>query len=140
MGRFDQSKKRGSRGKPPKPYDSWLEYDLHQGPLKGCSHHPDRLPYTIEKEYEPDFIVDNTLIEVKGRFRDRTEAAKYLWIRRTLWEYGEYELVFIFDNPNLPMPHAKKRANGTKQTHGEWSTKNGFTYYSKEDIPKCWSK
>jgi len=128
-----------SRGKPPKGYDSWLEFDLHKDKLKGCKHHPEMIGYWIEKKYEPDFVIGDIYIEVKGRFRDRTEATKYIWVLPRLIEQGK-ELVFVFDNPNLPMPHARKRSDGTKQTHGEWAEKNGFKYYSWKTIPTSWSK
>ena len=116
----------------PKGYDSKLEYDLHQNELQEYDHHPEKLNYWIEHTYEPDFVHPDdpyTLIEVKGRFRDSTEASKYKWVRDT---NPDYKLVFIFENPDTPMPFAKKRKDGTKLTHGEWATKNNFEWYSRE--------
>jgi len=119
----------------PKGYDSWLEHDLHENELKGYNHHPERLAYTVKHKYEPDFVLSsapNILIEVKGRFRDSTEAAKYKWIRDC---NPDIELVFIFEDPKKPMPFAKVRKKcGTKQTHGDWATKNGFRFYSKNNL------
>ena len=120
-------------------YDSKFEQDLHEGPLSACSFHPDLINYVIERTYEPDFIKGKYIIEAKGRFRDRKEASKYLWIRKVLPE-GK-ELVFIFMNHSTPMPHVKKRKKcGTKLTMGQWAAKNGFLWYTPRTIPSDWRK
>lgn len=115
-------------------YDSRFEERLHKGVLKRCEVHPKRLPYKVHAEYEPDFQYGKTLIEAKGRFRERKEASKYLWVRQYLPR--GYELVFVFMNPNTPMPHAKKRKCGTKQTVSEWATKNDFKWFTMATIGK----
>lgn len=127
----------------PKGYDSKLEYRLHQNALKDTQHHvpkEDRVPYFIEHTYEPDFIFKHynkmVVIECKGRFRDSTESSKYKWVRDSIKKWHVFqksdcnfiELVLIFENASTPMPFAKKRKDGTKQTHGEWATKNGFRW------------
>ena len=119
-------------------YDSNFERTLHEGPLKGCGFHPFRVDYTIHRSYEPDFIFGKTLLEAKGRFRDRQESAKYIHVRRCLPK--GYELVFIFMNHNTPMPGSKRRRNGTRQSMGEWATKSGFTWYTPRTCPREWSK
>lgn len=117
------------RRKPPKGYDSKFEQDLHKGPLKKAEYHSDKIQYSIVSYYEPDFRWKDILVEAKGRFRDRKEAAKYVWIRKAL----VFEvLVFVFYNPNTPMPGAQRRKDGTKMTHGEWADKNGFKWFTKE--------
>lgn len=123
-----------------KGYDSKLEQTLHQGPLKGCSHHSRTVTYTVEHTYEPDFIPEReqgTFIEVKGRFRDSVEASKYKWIRDC---NPDIEIVFVFEKRNTKFPFAKKRKDGTTMTHEEWATKNGFTYYYPDTLPKEWGK
>ena len=127
----------------PKGYDSKLEHRLHTTCLKGTQHHvpkEDRVPYFVEHTYEPDFIFTHYskmyVIECKGRFRDSTESAKYKWIRDHLedWKFfqdsscNEIELVLLFEKSATPMPFAKTRKDGTKATHGEWATKNGFRW------------
>lgn len=138
--RMPKPRKRTRKPKPPKGYDSMLEHDLHLKELKGCKHHPDKIRYTVEHLYEPDFVYHHptgtVLIEVKGRFRTSTEAAKYNWIAKGLPK--QYELVFLFQNPSLPMPFAKKRKDGTKQTHSEWAERNKFRWYCKDTVPKIW--
>lgn len=118
----------------PKGYDSKLEYDLHQNELQGYEHHPDKLTYTVEHTYEPDFVSWKNpylLIEVKGRFRDNTEASKYKWIRDC---NPDYEIVFVFEKPETRFPFAKRRKDGTYMTHGEWAEKNGFRYFTRETL------
>lgn len=131
--------KKRTKKRYPKGYDSGLEYDLHQHELKGCDHHTSKLSYNVPHSYEPDFVPKNdpyTLIEVKGRFRDSTEARKYVEIARC---NPEYTLVFIFQDPLKPMPFAQRRRDGTKRTHAEWAIKNGFEFYCPKTIPKKWS-
>ena len=133
-------RKRIRKPKPPRGYDSMLEFSLHTKELRGCKHHPDKIKYKIEHTYEPDFVYHykncTLLIEVKGRFRTSTEAAKYNWVAKGLPKH--YELVFLFQNPNLAMPFAKKRKDGTKQTHAEWATKNNFRYFCRDTVPTEW--
>ena len=131
------------RTKPPKGYDSWFEYDLHRNHLLGCKFHPDTIQYVQVKMYEPDFVYVNPkgfkiYIETKGRFRDSAEARKYKDIRDGLGK--DEELVFVFQNPKTPMPHAKKRRDGTKLTHGGWAEKEGFRYFDQYSLPTEWSK
>ncbi len=121
-------------------YDSTFEYELHTGILDGWSHHPDTVPYIVEHKYHPDFIKEINgkiiLLEAKGRFWDYAEFNKYVWIKQALPE--NTELVFLFANPSAPMPQAKRRKDGTKRSHGEWATANGFVWYSRQSIPDDW--
>jgi hypothetical protein len=119
------------KGKPPKGYDSWFEYELHTGVLNKCDYHTAGISYTQTKMYEPDFVIGEFLIEAKGRFRDSEEARKYVDIRKSLiFE----ELVFVFYDPKTPMPRARRRKDGTKFTMAEWADKNDFRYYTVETI------
>lgn len=121
----------------PKGYDSGLEYDLHKDLLSGWNHHTEKLPYVSSHTYEPDFVREygerKVFIEVKGRFRENSEAAKYVAVRECL--PAKSSLIFIFQDANKPMPFAKKRKDGTKYTHGEWATKNEFKYFCYKSSP-----
>lgn len=131
---------KNKKKKPPKGYDSRLEYDLHTKELKDWEYHPkEKIEYVVPSTYEPDFYCETSsgciLVEVKGHFRTRDEASKYVHIRNSLEEQGypskqkeKAEIVFIFQDSNKPMPFVKRRKDGTKQTHGEWASKNGFRY------------
>ena len=62
-------------------YDSKFEIELHDSLMQTWDYHPTRLPYIIEKTYEPDFVkeIDGVqfLCEAKGVFWDSTETKKY---------------------------------------------------------------
>lgn len=121
-------------------YDSKLEATLHRDKLSACRRNKDKIPYTVPKTYTPDFThpnEPNTLIEVKGRFRDRGEASKYIHFRKS---NPQYNIVFIFPNPRLKMPGARPRKDGTKQSHAEWADKNGFIWYSALNVPTRYSE
>lgn len=136
-------KKRGKQ-KPPKGYDSWFEFELHQKQLKACKCHTETVEYVQVKTYHPDFIYVDTsrkggfkiFIEAKGRFRDRGEARKYVDVKQGLKK--NEELVFIFYNSDTPMPGARKRSDGTRLTHGGWAILNGFRYFTEDNTPTEW--
>lgn len=133
----------------PKGYDSRFEYDLHKKELKNWEYHPDeRIEYITKSTYEPDFIlqVGEKILcaEVKGRFRTRSEASKYLDIREAIQKNGykgkAAEIIFIFQDANTPMPFVRKRKDGTKQTVGQWAEKNGFRFQCYKRGLKKWTK
>lgn len=122
----------------PKGVDSHLEHELKQGGLSSCEWKPNKILYTIKKHYHPDCVYEDTIIEVKGRFRTSDEAAKYVWLRKSLPK--DKELVFVFSSPNCKMPNARKRKDGTFLTHSEWADKNDFIWYDKNHLPTPWGK
>lgn len=119
-------------------YDSGFEKRLHETCLTTWAIHGTQLAYYSKHTYHPDFVkmIDGItwLVEAKGRFWDSKEYSKYLWVRECLPE--DHKLVFIFYNPEHPMPRAKKRRDGTKRTHGEWATDNNFDWYTKDTFPE----
>jgi len=121
-------------------YDSIWEYVLHDTLLKDWEHHSNKVEYTVNHTYEPDFVrtLQDKLIllESKGRFWDYPEYSKYIWIKKHLSE--NVELVFLFANPSAPMPGSKIRKDGTKRTHGEWATANGFRWFTEQTLPDSW--
>jgi len=46
--------------------------------------------------------------------------------------------VFLFADPNAPMPQAKRRKDGTKRNHAEWASSKGFRWFSEDSIPASW--
>lgn len=158
-------KRKKKKSKVPAGYDSKLEYDLHKNELKQFTYHPEeRINYVSKHSYEPDFTFEicrekdcrctqrrrcgcskTILVEVKGRFRERKEASKYLDIRESISQTSgnsgkkEQELIFLFQDADKPMPFAQRRKDGTKQTHGEWAEKHGFRFFClKKGLPKQW--
>jgi len=123
-----------------KGYDSNWEYELHSGILDAWEHHVDKVEYTVTHKYEPDFVRDidgkKILLEAKGRFWDSAEYSKYVWVAKVLPD--DVELVFLFANPNAPMPAAKVRKDGTRRSHGEWASANNFRWFSEDSIPDNW--
>lgn len=113
-----------------------MEYKLHIDVLSSYVFHPDRLSYTVAKTYEPDFskTIDGItyLIEAKGVWWNSEEASKYKHIRSQMPD--NYRLVFIFKNPDTKVLWAKKRKDGTKQTHAQWCDKNKFVYFSIDNF------
>jgi len=110
--------------------------------LKKCWYEPKEhiKSYAIESLYIPDFVPKrdpSILIEAKGRFRTRAEANKYIAVRD---RHEDIEVVFVFYNPDTPMPNARKRKDGTKFTMAEWADKNGFRYFTIDNLPKEWCK
>lgn len=121
----------------PKGIDSKLELTLSQSALQGCNWKPKSLEYYVHKEYHPDAQYGDLLIEIKGYFRTSAEASKYVHIQA---QNSEYELVFIFANPDKPITWAKRRKDGTRMTHAQWADRNNFKYYSTHNTPKEWSR
>ena len=120
-------------------YDSPFEKELHEGILSNYSFHTEKIEYTIDHRYEPDFIREidgkKIYVEVKGRFFTSDEAAKYVWVKKVLKE--DEELVFLFFNLKTIMPGAKVRKKcGTKRTVSEWAAKNGFRYFDMNSFPE----
>lgn len=109
--------------------------------MKNCLYEPFKVPYTYEAEYIPDFVPKdnkNLLIEAKGRFRTRQEAKKYIAVRDS---HPEMKIVFVFYNPNVPMPGARRRkGDGKKQSHADWAELNGFEWYTIGTLPDEWRK
>ena len=110
--------------------------------LKDCWYEPKDFikEYTMSSTYLPDFVPKsnpNILIEAKGAFRTRQEAAKYLAVREC---NPDIEIVFVFMNPRTPMPQATKRRDGTKFSMAEWADKNGFRWFTLKTLPKEWKK
>lgn len=113
-------------------YRSGFEKRLHERSLKGAEYEPFALSYVQEKSYIPDFVHKKYLFEAKGRFRTYAEASKYVAVKK---HNPEYELIFIFSDPQKPMPGAPARKDGSKLSHGEWAGKNGFRYFTEHTIP-----
>ena len=36
------------------------------------------------------------------------------------------------------MPQAKRRKDGTKRSHGEWASDNGFRWFTVDTLPEEW--
>jgi hypothetical protein len=94
-------------------------------PLGAFAYEPCKLPYRVPRIYCPDFVHKKTgvLIECKGFFRPG-DTAKYKAIRDCVDE----ELIFVLSNPR------KKVRKGAKMTMGEWCEKEGFSYFTPDQM------
>ena len=143
-----------AKRKPKAPYRSLLEQGLFGkgGRFSKLPYEPKTISYSysVNRQYTPDSVipckppkVDSYLgykdgqmlkeiwVEVKGRFRDRAEAQKYLHIRAS---HPYIKLVFVLQRANVPMVGSKKRKDGTRLTQEEWLTKKGFEVYYYNNI------
>lgn len=95
--------------------------------LKGFEYEPYTVPYTIHRNYTPDFVhvPSNTLVECKGFFREG-DTKKYTSIRDSLKDYQS--LVFVLMNPN------KKVRKGGKITMSQWCEKQGLDWYTLDTL------
>lgn len=121
------------------PYDSLTEQRLHEGVFKGAQFHTERIPYSIEHKYEPDFIIEKDdgikfIVEVKAIFNDSSEASKYTWIKKCLKD--NEVLVMIFEKPHQGIHWKQKRKDGTKMSYAQWADKNGIMWLSEEEAYK----
>ena len=119
-----------------KGYDSKFERTLDKGPLSVAKYHPTRVKYVIparEAWYSPDWTYKDWVIESKGRCRPG-ECNKYHHIRKAVEESGK-KFIFVFQNPDLPMPGAKiRKKTKTKLSHKEWAEMHGFMWATPETI------
>lgn len=86
---------------------------------------PFNVPYIIKRNYKPDFVKGDVLIECKGFFR-AGDTAKYKAIIECT--AGEYELVFILSDP------LKKVRKGSKLNMGQWCDKHGVRYFTVDQV------
>ena len=104
---------------------------------KYCKYESEKVPYVIYKNYIPDFVGRNDknkidiLVEAKGYFRVG-DTQKYKAIRDSLPK--KRQLVFLLYNPN------KKLRKGSKMNMSEWCEKEGFKWYTLEDITDAFIK
>jgi hypothetical protein len=142
-------KKRPAEKGVPAGYDSKFEAHLDKEILNDNWIHvptpdPDPIPYVVEHTYHTDFVLYNKeedkhiYLEAKGRFWDYQEYNKYIWVKEAL--AANEELIFLFADPHAPMPATKRRKDGTKFSHAEWATKNGFRWFSEGSLPEEWRK
>lgn len=86
------------------------------------------LPYVLNGEYHPDFLLKKTgiVVEAKGLL-DRDSKRKMIAIRK---QYPDLDIRFLFMD-------AKKKVPGTKQTHAQWADRNGFPW-AEGVVPEEW--
>jgi len=112
-------------------YDSAKEAEFHKKYPK-LKYHVGTIELEWTKKYTPDF---NGCVEFKGRFRNSDEAKKCMLASKVIKNY-----CMIFQVPEKPMPGAKVRKDGTRQTHADWADKNGIPWYTIESFKEVYKK
>jgi hypothetical protein len=86
------------------------------------------LPYTLERTYKPDFILDNgVIIETKGRFTS-TDRTKMLRVKAA---HPELDIRLWFQSDNwLTKKHTMR--------YSDWAIKNNFIYHVGKNLPDEW--
>ena len=94
-------------------------------PRKRFKYEPYVVPYVMHRNYVPDFVDEDTgvLIECKGYFR-AGDTMKYKAVRDTV----DRELIFVLSDPN------KKVRKGAKITMGQWCSKEGFKFFTVQQV------
>lgn len=87
------------------------------------------LPYTLEGTYCPDFVIKSTgiIVEAKG-FLDQASKRKMIAVKK---QHPDLDIRFLFMD-------ASKKMQGSRKTHGEWATRNGFVW-AEGTIPDDWT-
>jgi hypothetical protein len=95
--------------------------------LKGFQYEPFTIPYTIHRNYRPDFVhsKSGTVVECKGFFREG-DTKKYTSIRDSLPKHQR--LVFVLMHPN------KKIRKGATMTMAQWCDKEGIMWYTIDTL------
>lgn len=108
-------------------YKSGLEEKIAKVIGKDVKYETDKLKYTVEHTYNPDFTIGPSVyIEGKGVFK-AADRAKHLYIRQ---QCPTAKVFFVFGNPN------NRLSRVSKTTYAEWCDKHGFQWCSVEDFDK----
>lgn len=87
-----------------------------------------QLNYRLDRTYNPDFILENgVIVEAKGLL-DRDSKSKMIAVKK---QHPDMDIRFLFMMGDKKVP-------GSKQTHGQWATKNGFKWAEGISIPQEW--
>ena len=87
------------------------------------------LPYVLECNYYPDFILgDGIYLEVKG-YLDQDDRRKMIAVKKA---HPEKDIRFVFQNPD------NKINPKSRTTYAQWCDKQGFPWCHYQQIPKSW--
>jgi hypothetical protein len=81
----------------------------------GWDYESERLPYTLENNYVPDYSRGQVIVEAKGRFTG-ADRRKMLRVKEA-HPARDIRLCFMRDN---------KLYKGSKTTYTQWAAKHGF--------------
>ena len=103
--------------------------DLLEGLGVSYEYEPERLSYTIEHNYTPDFVLPNYVyLETKG-YWDPADRRKVLAVKR---DNPDVDLRMVFQSPFNTI--SKK----SKTTYAQWCEKHDIPWTSFHNIPLDW--
>ena len=103
--------------------------DLLEGLGVSYEYEPEKLSYTIEHNYTPDFVLPNYIyLETKG-YWDPADRRKVLAVKR---DNPDVELRMVFQSPFNTI--SKK----SKTTYAQWCEKHDIPWTSFHNIPLDW--
>lgn len=115
--------------KPRNNFEKW-GYNLLKKRKVLFGYETESIPYTINGEYKPDFVLSNgVFIELKGKF-DEAARRKMAAVKKC---NPHLDIRFVFYKASA------KIKKGAKMTHGDWAKKYGFPF-ADHDIPSSWCK
>lgn len=94
--------------------------------LVGWQYEPYQLAYKIAKNYTPDFVYGDVVVECKGYFRVG-DVAKYLAINEECKTRG-LKFVFVLQDPK------KRVRKGAKLTMSEWCEKHDIPWFTLDNL------
>ena len=103
--------------------------DLLEGLGVSYQYESEKLSYTIEHNYTPDFVLPNyTYLETKG-YWDAADRRKVLAVKKA---NPQIDLRMVFQSPYNTI--SKK----SKTTYAQWCEKHDIPWTSYHDIPLDW--
>ena len=103
--------------------------DLLEGLGVSYEYEPEKLSYTIEHNYTPDFVLPNYIyLETKG-YWDPADRRKVLAVKR---DNPDVDLRMVFQSPFNTI--SKK----SKTTYAQWCEKHDIPWTSFHNIPLEW--
>jgi len=115
-------------------FRSKLEQECAKQLGKEWKYEPNRIAYTVRRNYTPDFVFLDNYIEVKGFFRSG-DTQKYKAIAEQL-QFEKKNLIFLMPDPN------KYIRKGSKTTYRAWCKKHNIPIFSTKEIKqlKEWTR
>ena len=113
-------------------FRSQLEKDiakLLEGLGVSYEYESEKLGYTIEHNYTPDFVLPNyTYLEAKGYWSSEDRRK----IKNVLKDNPEIDLRMVFQSP------FNKISKKSKTTYAQWCDRNDIPWTSYQNIPIDW--
>jgi hypothetical protein len=102
----------------------WLQTNEHE-----FEYEPSKVPYIIEANYIPDFVLPNgVILEAKGYFPPEDRRKMLAVIKAN----PDLDIRLVFQNPKTPI------STRSKTSYGLWCDKNDIKWCHYLNIPHTW--